>query len=216
MAQRQLARIAIEEGAERRPARVALDRDVQFTLVLDDPKLEARAVFEAKQAVLQVAPKQREARVVSRQDADNFTQNVLRTKSNNELVIEDELTNERIRLHTPRETTTLQLGSEQEPEVGALLSTEAHISHASRGSLGHTLTENAEAAAFEAIRGFAQSSDLTLDDSIGRRQGERIGSRSVRRRSSERPTPPRCSAATRRSSLQTASRRCPLTTRPPS
>lgn len=200
-------------------------------------------------------------------DADNFTQNVLRTKSNNELVIEDELTNERIRLHTPRETTTFQLGSEEEPEVGALLATEGHISHASRGShnvaaarstvltaqastlvggstvllsgiadleaaaerglrhpgaifgtelskqlaelalppddladrraeggddaaddetagapmhglwssVGHSLTESAEATAFEAVRALAFSSDTTLDDSIGRRQGERIG-----------------------------------------
>ncbi|HHH30816.1 MAG TPA: type VI secretion system tip protein VgrG [Polyangiaceae bacterium] len=202
-------------------------------------------------------------------NADNFTQNVLRTKSNNELVIEDELTNERIRLHTPREATTLQLGSEEEPEIGALLATEGHISHASRGShnvaaarstvltaqastlvggttvllsgladleaaaerglrqpgaifgaeltkqltelalppdeladrraegagdsdsaeettgapmhglwsaIGHSLTESAEATAFEAVGALAFSSDTTLDDSIGRRQGERIGS----------------------------------------
>jgi type VI secretion system VgrG family protein len=199
--------------------------------------------------------------------ADNFTQNVLRTKSNNELVIEDELTNERIRLHTPRENTTLQLGSPEEPEVGALLSTAAHISQASRGShnvaaarstvltgqastlvggstvmlsgleglvaaadrglnetsavdgvalarqleelalspedlaerqlesgnedpvaegdgssggiwssVGGSLTENAEASGFSAVRAFAFGTDMSLEDALGRRQGERLGS----------------------------------------
>ncbi len=64
----------------------------------------------------------------------NQTQNVLRTGSNNEMVIEDEIGQERIRIHTPNENTTIQLGAEQEPEVGALTTTEAHISQVSRQS----------------------------------------------------------------------------------
>jgi type VI secretion system secreted protein VgrG len=67
-------------------------------------------------------------------DSGNYTQNVLRTKSDNELVIEDELGSERIRLHTPKLGTTLQLGSQEEPEEGALTATEGSISHASRVS----------------------------------------------------------------------------------
>ncbi len=66
-------------------------------------------------------------------DDDNHTQNVLRTGSNNELVIEDEIGNERIRLHTPHSNTTIQLGSHEEAEVGALTTTNANISDASRG-----------------------------------------------------------------------------------
>jgi hypothetical protein len=67
-------------------------------------------------------------------DAGNHTQNVLRTKSANELVIEDALGEERIRIHTPHQNTTIQLGSVEEPELGALTTTEGHISQASRGS----------------------------------------------------------------------------------
>ena len=62
----------------------------------------------------------------------NQTQNVLRTGSNNEMVIEDEHGNERIRIHTPHMRTTVQLGSIEEAEEGALTTTEAHISEASR------------------------------------------------------------------------------------
>jgi type VI secretion system VgrG family protein len=67
-------------------------------------------------------------------DSGNYTQNVLRTKSDNELVIEDELGSERIRLHTPKLGTTFQLGSREEPEEGALTATQGSISQASRVS----------------------------------------------------------------------------------
>jgi hypothetical protein len=70
----------------------------------------------------------------------NQTQNVLRTGSNNEVVMEDEIGQERIRIHTPKDNTTFQLGVEQEPEVGALTTTEAHISQASR--LSNNLVTN--------------------------------------------------------------------------
>lgn len=69
---------------------------------------------------------------VSPVEQRNQTQNVLRTGSNNELVIEDEHGTERIRLHTPHRNTTVQLGAIQEPEEGALTRTEANISEASR------------------------------------------------------------------------------------
>ncbi|MEZ4294667.1 MAG: type VI secretion system tip protein TssI/VgrG [Polyangiaceae bacterium] len=62
----------------------------------------------------------------------NQTQNVLRTGSNNEMVIEDEHGTERIRIHTPHKNTTVQLGAVEEPEEGALTSTDANISEASR------------------------------------------------------------------------------------
>jgi len=48
------------------------------------------------------------------------------------MVIEDRHGIERIRIHTPRENTTVQLGSIEEPEEGALTRTDAHISQASR------------------------------------------------------------------------------------
>lgn len=57
----------------------------------------------------------------------NLTQNVLRTASGNEVVLEDALGNERIRVHSPKDDTTLQLGSRDEPEQGALLKTRAHL-----------------------------------------------------------------------------------------
>ena len=62
----------------------------------------------------------------------NQTQNVLRTGSNNEMVIEDEHGTERIRIHTPHRNTTVQLGAVEEPEEGALTRTDANISEASR------------------------------------------------------------------------------------
>lgn len=62
----------------------------------------------------------------------NQTQNVLRTGSNNEMVIEDERGAERIRIHTPNKNTTVQLGAVEEPEEGALTRTDANISEASR------------------------------------------------------------------------------------
>ena len=57
----------------------------------------------------------------------NQTQNVLRTVAGNELVIEDAAGSERVRIHSPREDTTLQLGARDEPEEGALLKTKAHL-----------------------------------------------------------------------------------------
>lgn len=62
----------------------------------------------------------------------NHTQNVLRTGSANEMVIEDLRGSERIRIHTPHQNTTVQLGAVEEPEDGALTSTEANLSEASR------------------------------------------------------------------------------------
>ncbi|MEM6788176.1 MAG: type VI secretion system tip protein TssI/VgrG [Myxococcota bacterium] len=67
-------------------------------------------------------------------DVDNFSQNVLRTKSGNEMVLEDELGQERIRIHSPNANTTLQLGSVDEPEEGILLQTDGHVSQVSRGT----------------------------------------------------------------------------------
>jgi uncharacterized protein (DUF2345 family) len=62
----------------------------------------------------------------------NQTQNVLRTGSRNEMVIEDAIGTERIRIHTPRENTTIQLGAVEEPEYGVLIRTDANHSEASR------------------------------------------------------------------------------------
>lgn len=76
-------------------------------------------------------------------DAGNFSQNVLRTKSGNEMVIEDELGNERVRIHSPHRASTIQLGSVDEPEEGILLQTEGHISHVSRGT--HNTASKSEA-----------------------------------------------------------------------
>lgn len=64
----------------------------------------------------------------------NQTQNVLRTGSNNEIVIEDLKGTERFRIHTPHKETTLQLGAVEEPEEGVFMTTEAHVSAASRRS----------------------------------------------------------------------------------
>src|SRR4029079_9294314 len=68
---------------------------------------------------------------VSPVERRNQTQNVLRTGSNNEMVIEDEHSKKRIRIHTPHKTTTVQLGSVEYPEEGSLTTTEASISEAS-------------------------------------------------------------------------------------
>lgn len=70
----------------------------------------------------------------------NQTQNVLRTGSNNEVVIEDQHDIERIRIHTPKHNTTFQLGSVEEPEAGALLTTQASVSHAARHSFNVAAT----------------------------------------------------------------------------
>jgi type VI secretion system VgrG family protein len=71
----------------------------------------------------------------------NQTQNVLRTGSNNEMVIEDEHGTERIRIHTPKDNTTIQLGAVEEPEEGALTRTDANISEASRLSNNEATTQ---------------------------------------------------------------------------
>jgi type VI secretion system VgrG family protein len=71
----------------------------------------------------------------------NQTQNVLRTGSANEMVIEDEHGIERIRIHTPKDNTTIQLGAVEEPEEGALTRTDANISEASRLSNNEATTQ---------------------------------------------------------------------------
>jgi hypothetical protein len=58
----------------------------------------------------------------------NQTQNVLRSGSNNEVVMEDLRGDERVRIHSPREDSTIQLGSHEEPETGILLKTDANAS----------------------------------------------------------------------------------------
>ncbi|MCC6524499.1 MAG: type VI secretion system tip protein VgrG [Polyangiaceae bacterium] len=73
-------------------------------------------------------------------DRRNQTQNVLRTGSNNEMVIEDTIGDERIRIHTPRHDTTIQMGSVEEPEEGVLTRTEAHVSAAARLSCNEATT----------------------------------------------------------------------------
>jgi hypothetical protein len=65
----------------------------------------------------------------------NQTQNVLRTESGNEVVMEDLRGSERIRLYTPHAGTTLQLGAPDESEEGVLLSTAASITAASASSI---------------------------------------------------------------------------------
>lgn len=71
----------------------------------------------------------------------NQTQNVLRTGSNNEMVIEDLHGSERIRIHSPKDNTTIQLGTVEEPEEGALTRTDANISEASRLSNNEATTQ---------------------------------------------------------------------------
>ncbi|NUO48969.1 MAG: type VI secretion system tip protein VgrG [Polyangiaceae bacterium] len=70
----------------------------------------------------------------------NQTQNVIRTGSNNEMVIEDFKGNERIRIHTPHAATTMQLGSPEEAEEGVLFTTEANHTAMSRRS-NNTVTD---------------------------------------------------------------------------
>ena len=68
-------------------------------------------------------------------DLGNQTQNVVRTASFNELVLEDLRGQERIRVHTPHRRTTLQLGAPEEPEDGALTATDASITAAAARSI---------------------------------------------------------------------------------
>jgi len=76
----------------------------------------------------------------------NQTQNVLRSGGNNELVMEDLAGTERIRIHTPHRDTTVQLGAPEEPEEGVLVTTEAHVTAASRLS-NNTVTDRHTLAA---------------------------------------------------------------------
>ncbi|MBL8741314.1 MAG: type VI secretion system tip protein VgrG, partial [Myxococcales bacterium] len=69
----------------------------------------------------------------------NQTQNVLRSGSRNELVMEDLLGSERVRVHSPTEDSTVQIGALEEPENGILLKTDANVSAASTLS-NNTLT----------------------------------------------------------------------------
>ncbi|NUP05229.1 MAG: type VI secretion system tip protein VgrG [Polyangiaceae bacterium] len=77
---------------------------------------------------------------VSPVSLQNQTQNVLRSGSRNELVMEDLRGSERVRVHSPKEDSTLQIGAPEEAETGILLKTEAHVSAASRLS-NNTLTD---------------------------------------------------------------------------
>jgi type VI secretion system VgrG family protein len=61
-------------------------------------------------------------------EGGNYTQNVLRSGSRNEMVMEDHHGRERVRVHSPLHNTTMQLGSYEEPEEGALIRTQANIS----------------------------------------------------------------------------------------
>lgn len=117
----------------------------------------------------------------------NQTQNVLRTGSANELVMEDARGIERIRLHTPHAKTTLQLGSTEEAEQGALVTTQANVSLASRLSsneataqktlyagssttlVGHSavVTAGLPSVLAAAERGLDQPSAISLD-ALGR------------------------------------------------
>jgi len=90
----------------------------------------------------------------------NQTQNVMRTGSNNEMVIEDLVGQERIRVHTPHQNTTLQLGSVEEPEEGVLLVTDAHISEASRNT--HNIVTRKSTVAAESVSALAGNSAITL------------------------------------------------------
>ena len=105
----------------------------------------------------------------------NQTQNVLRTGSNNEMVIEDLREHERIRIHTPHAATTLQLGSPDEAEEGVLITTEAHVTSMSRRS-NNTVTDRHTTIARSAtatlgermvmvagLRGVAASADEAIE-----------------------------------------------------
>lgn len=69
----------------------------------------------------------------------NLTHNVLRTGSGNEIVLDDVVSQERIRIHTPLHSTTLQMGHADEPEMGALVSTRASVTVAA----GESINEHA-------------------------------------------------------------------------
>jgi len=84
----------------------------------------------------------------------------MRTGSNNEMVIEDLIGQERIRVHTPHQNTTLQLGSVEEPEEGALLVTDANISEASRNT--HNVVTRKSTVAAESVSALAGNSAITL------------------------------------------------------
>jgi type VI secretion system secreted protein VgrG len=80
----------------------------------------------------------------------NAPQNVLRTGGGNEMVIDDTVDQERIRVHTPKEDTTLQLGEDEEPEVGALLVTDANITSASGLTINESTRQRTTMAATSA------------------------------------------------------------------
>jgi type VI secretion system VgrG family protein len=80
--------------------------------------------------------------------AGNLTENVLRTGSNNEVVMQDAHGEERVRVHSPLYNTTVQLGSQQEPEMGYLVRTDANASTAANSSINmasprvHSISDN--------------------------------------------------------------------------
>jgi len=103
----------------------------------------------------------------------NQTQNVLRTGSNNEMVIEDLKGIERIRLHTPYKTTTLQLGSVEEPEEGVFVTTEANVSTAARGS--HNVMTERHTTVAESSTAMLGKSAVILAGMIGVTAGSERG-----------------------------------------
>jgi len=74
----------------------------------------------------------------------NRTHNVLRTGSGNEMVLDDVVGQERIRIHTPNQNTTIQLGYIDEPELGALLVTDANITEAAGASINESTVRKVE------------------------------------------------------------------------
>ncbi|MFT3765788.1 MAG: type VI secretion system tip protein TssI/VgrG [Minicystis sp.] len=90
----------------------------------------------------------------------NLTQNVLRTGSGNEMVLDDFVEQERIRIHTPKEDTTLQLGHVDEPELGALLVTDANITEAAGRSINELTDRKALLSRTEA--GVVGDTSVTL------------------------------------------------------
>lgn len=90
----------------------------------------------------------------------NLTHNVLRTGSGNEMVLDDLLEQERIRIHTPNENTTLQLGYMEEPELGALLATDANVTEAAGRSINE-LTDR-KALLSRTAAGVAADTSVTL------------------------------------------------------
>jgi type VI secretion system VgrG family protein len=134
----------------------------------------------------------------------NQTQNVLRTGSANELVMEDARGIERIRLHTPHARTTLQLGSSEEAEQGALVTTQANLSLAARLTSNEaTAQKTVFAGSFATLVG--QSVVVTAGPAFGARRG-RAGPRSAERDLARRPRarPSRPSPSPRRSAPKPA------------